>query len=105
MTFEYDFNQLLALYGDTIFPQLATIVARYLTPQSDNILMNTRHASVRQSIEHLFGSQKNAFKLCAAAHRFQMFLHGVKVSRMIFNSFFLFNCYTCMNESPNNHIL
>ena len=39
-------GQYPALYGDGIFPQLSTIVARYSAPDSDQDVINVRMASV-----------------------------------------------------------
>jgi hypothetical protein len=99
------YNQLPALYGDGIFPQLATIVARYRTNNSDLHRINRRMASVRESIEHLFALHTETFDLFNNSHRLQLLLGGVQVSRLVLNSFFLLNCYTCMNESPNDFTL
>ena len=52
------FDQFPALYGDGIFPQLATIVARYSSPDANEQRINVRLASVRQSIEHIFALHK-----------------------------------------------
>ena len=98
-------NQFPVVYGDGIFPQLSTIVARYSHPNCDETTINRRMSSVRQSIEHIFGLHKKTFNLFGANHRFQLLVGGVEVSRLIFNSFFLFNCYTCFNESPNHFLV
>ena len=40
-------NQFSAVYGDMIFPQLSTIVARYSTPDENEGQINTHLVSVR----------------------------------------------------------
>ena len=64
--------------------------------------MCTRMASVRQSIEHLFAGHDQTFGLSTSFRRFRILLSGTEVSRIMINSFFLLNFYTCMNESPSN---
>ena len=63
------YDQFPALYGDGIFPQLATIVARYGMPNENEGRVNRRLASARQSIEHLFGLHKNLFGLFSIPQR------------------------------------
>ena len=62
-------------------------------------------SSVREIIEHIFGYHKKTFKLFSANNRFQLLIGGVEVSRLIFNSVFLLNCYTCFNESPSHFLV
>ena len=64
-----DYDQFPALYGDGIFPQLATIVARYNTSDSIESRINLRMLSVRESIEHLFAMHTQTFALFTSAHR------------------------------------
>ena len=64
------FGQFPALYGDGIFPQLATIVARYATPNGNKGRIHVRLSSVRQSIEHIFALHKNVFQLFSFPDRF-----------------------------------
>ena len=95
-------NQLPALYGDGIFPQLVTIIARYQVASGSESRVNHILAAVRQSVEHLFCIHSNVLGLFSIPQRFKLLIHGVEATQMILNSFFLLNCYTCMNESPNN---
>lgn len=95
-------NQFPAVYGDGIFPQLATIVARYGLSNENESRVNRRLASVRQSIEHIFGFHSNTFELFNIPNRFKLLVHGVDCQRMVVNSFFLLNCFICFNETPNN---
>ena len=92
-------GQFPALYGDGIFPQLAAIVARYRIAGVMERAINRRMASIRQSIEHMFGCHHTMFRLFNDADRFRLLVQGVEVSRLVFNSFFLFNCYNCLNET------
>ncbi len=96
------FDQFPACYGDGIFPQLATILARYTMADESEQRVNRRLASARQSVEHLFSLHFNTFGLFSIPHRFKLLVHGVEVHIMILNSFFSLNCYVCFNESPNN---
>ena len=96
------FDQYPAVYGDGIFPQLCTIVARYSSPNASENRINVRMSSVRQSIEHIFALHKNTFDLFNIAARFRLMQGGVECYMLVFNSFFLLNCYVCLNESPNN---
>ena len=88
------FDQFPAVYGDGIFPQLATIVARYSSPDVNESRINVRMSSVRQSIEHIFALHKNTFKLFNVAERFRLMLGGMHCYMLLFNSFF---CLTVMS--------
>ena len=96
------FNQFPACYGDGIFPQLATIIARYAMADENEDRVNRRLAGARQSIEHLFSLHYNIFGLFNIPDRFKLLVHGVECRKMVIDSFFLLNCYNCLNESPNN---
>ena len=63
-------DQFPAVYGDGIFPQLATIVTRYGMANENEDRVNRRLASARQSIEHLFGLHKNLIGLFNIPQRF-----------------------------------
>lgn len=102
MNMEGASNQLPAVYGDGIFPQLSTIVARFSSPLYVQNMINLRMSSVRQSIEHLFAYHKNTFNLFTNPDRFRLLLSGDECSKIMFNSFFLLNCFTCLNETPNS---
>jgi hypothetical protein len=95
-------NQYPALYGDGIFPQLSTIVARYSSPDYYEDVINSRMAKVRQSIEHIFSHYKNMHFLVSISDRFRLLLHGDQVYKMTLISFFITNCVLCMNETTNN---
>ena len=97
-----EFNQLPALYGDGIFPQLCSIIARYSLANKNEVRVNKRLASVRQSIEHIFALHHNIFGLFSIPKRFKLLVHGLECRKIVLNSFLLLNCYVCFNESPNN---
>ena len=71
-------NQFPAVYGDRIFPQLSTTVARYLTPDKNEDRINTRLASVRQSIERIFGFHTNTFTLFSNTDRCCLLISGTE---------------------------
>ena len=65
-------NQYPALYGDGIFPQLSTIVARYASPDYYEDVINSRMAKVRQSIEHIFAQYRLMHFLFTIPDRFRL---------------------------------
>lgn len=95
-------GQLPAVYGDGIFPQRATIVARLRNPDMDQRRINYRMSSARQSIEHLFCNHHNHFKLFHNPERLRLLKTGVETYQIVFNSFLIFNCLMCFNESNNS---
>ena len=96
------FDQYHAVYGDGIFTQLCTIVARYASPNASGNKINVRTSSMRQSIEHIFALHKNTFDVFNIAARFRLMQGGVDCYMLVFNSFVFLNCYVCLNKSPNN---
>ena len=54
-------GQLPAVYGDGIFPQLPTIVAKYTLGNELEARVNRQLASARQIIKHLFAIHTNIF--------------------------------------------
>ena len=95
-------NQLPAIYGDGIFPQLPTIVARYQIPDDKETIINRILSSARQSIEHIFALHTNVFSLFSIPQCYKLLVQGTENTKMILNLFFLLNCYICLNESPNS---
>ena len=95
-------NQLPAVYGAMIFPQLAVVVACYSMPNQNQGQINRCLVSVRQSIEYMFTIHTNTFSLFNMHQRSYLLIHGVECYTIMFNSFFLLNYSMCMNESPNN---
>jgi hypothetical protein len=98
-----------ALYGDAIFQHLnhATIIARYdLIGTIEEIeflrRLNFRMSGIRQSIEHMYGQLFNLFRLLKTPHQFKLFNDGQLAYHVGVISFFILNCYTCLNGSPCN---
>jgi hypothetical protein len=91
-------GQLLpCLYCDGIFTNLATILPRYINPTPEEWLLNLKLASQRQCIEHMFGDHRNRFKLFSVPQYLRLFNQGVKVRREGLVSFFMLNCYYCLD--------
>ena len=95
-------NQLPASYGDDIFIQLATTIAWYCDELFGQCAINTMMILVRQSNKHVFASHYNCFKRFHRPKKSLLLVNGVHVKMVIFNSFFLLNCYICMNELSNS---
>ena len=85
------------LFGDGIFRVLATIVPRFRNPTPALRVLNRRLSALRQVIEHLFGDHHCRFKVFDVPSRLRLFRQGVKIRRMALGSFFLHNCYCCLN--------
>ncbi len=86
-----------ALYCDGFFAVLATILPRFTNPTPELHLLNLQMASFWQCIEHVFGDHRACFKLFAVPHYLHLFNQGVKVQRMIMVSFFVLNCFYCID--------
>lgn len=86
-----------ALYCNDIFAVLPTILPRFTNPTPDQHLLNLRLASLRQCIEHVFGDHWVRFKFFAVPYYLHLFNRGVKVRRLSLVSFFVLNCYYCIN--------
>ena len=69
-------KQFLALYGDGIFPQLSTIIARCSSPDFYEDLTNSRMTKVCQSIEHIFAQYILIHFLFSTPQRFLLLVHG-----------------------------
>lgn len=85
-----------ALYCDGIFAILVCILPRFSNPTPARHLINMRLASLRECIEHVFADHRIRFKLFGAPHTLRLFNQGVKIRRMFLVSFFLQNCYYCL---------
>jgi hypothetical protein len=90
-------GMLPALYCDGIFAVLACILPRFRLPTAAEHLLNLRLASIREVIEHVFADHRNRFHLFGTPHNIRIFNHGVKVRRMCLVSFFILNCYYCLD--------
>ena len=86
------------LYCDGIFNVLATILPRFVSPTPELLLLNMRLASLRECIEHVFGHHKNRFRYWQTLpYYLHLYSQGKKVRRMSLVSFFILNCYYCIN--------
>jgi len=56
-----------------------------------------KFASERQCIEHVFGDHRTCFKLFSVLHYWHLFDNGVKVQNQCLLSFFMLNCYYCLD--------
>ena len=107
--FEMPGGLLPALYGDAIFQNVnhTTIIARYNlvgTPEEIDFLgkLNYRMSGIRQSIEHMYGILFNLFRLLKTPRQIQLYNDGQLSYRLGVISFFILNCYTCLNGSACN---
>ena len=100
-----DSAPLPVVYGDGVFPLLPIILPRYVSAGEHERRINTRLAAVRQSIEHKFALYRNVFALFQQPQRFKLLHNGQDCVKIIFNSFLLLNCYTCLNESGSSFCL
>ncbi len=86
-----------ALYCDGIFAVLATILPRFRNPTNDLHILNMRLASLRECIEHVLGDHRNRFGIFRFHNRLHLFDRGVHVRKMCMVSFFILNCYYCLD--------
>jgi hypothetical protein len=91
-----------ALYCDGIFAVMATILPRFTNPTPELNLLNIWMASLWQCIEHVFGDHRARFKLFAVPQYFHLFNQGVKVWRMSMISFFILNCFYCIDGTQSH---
>ena len=52
---------------------------------------------MRQVIEHVFGMHKNMFRVFDLPQYLHLFNQGVKIRRMFLVTFFMQNCFNCIN--------
>ena len=62
-------------------------------------------SSVRQSIEHLFSFHYNLFKLFQQPDHFRLLVSSIESYKLLFNSFFLWNCYQTIHQSSSYFLL
>jgi hypothetical protein len=103
--YEMDGGVLPALYGDAIFANVphTTIVVRFnivgdAAEQEFLRRLNYRMSGVRQGVEHMYGA---LFNLKTTRH-IKLFRYGETAYRLGVISFFILNCYTCLNGSTCN---
>ena len=88
-----------ALYCDGIFAVLNCILPRFRNPSEVLKLLNMCLASLRVCIEHVLGDHTNRFKIFVSSRYLSLINDGAKVRRMCLGSFFVLNCYSCINGS------
>ena len=91
------------LYCDGIFSLLATILPRFTNPSEEEKLLNMRLAGIREIIEHVFSDHHIRFKIFQVPDRLQLFNHGVRVRKMLLMSFFILNCYYCLEGTRSSY--
>ena len=91
------------LYCDGIFQNLATIVPRFVNPLPEQTLQNIIFASQRQCLEHVFGDHRTHFKWFGMHHRLHLFNQGVTIQRECLLSFFMLNCYYCLDGTRGGY--
>jgi hypothetical protein len=64
--------------------------------------MNYHMSGIRQSIEHMYGNFFNLFWLLKTPRQIQLHNDGQLSYRLGVISFFILNCYTCLNGSACN---
>ena len=100
------------LLGDGIFRHLAAnsdVLTSYHMQVANfelaawQVNENRLFKSIRQHIEHSYGSIETIFTLCAGKQNFK--LRGLQpIANEVLNlSFFLFNCYTCDNRNSSSN--
>ncbi len=90
-------------YCDGIFPDLATIVPHFVNPLPDQTLQNIIFTSQRQCLEHVFGDHRVRFKWFGMTHRLHLFNQGVIIRRECLLSFFVLNCYYCLDGTRGGY--
>ncbi len=90
-------NLFPALYADGIFASLATILPRFRNPDEVQRLLNIRLASLREVIEHVFAQHRNKFRVFDTPQYLRLFNRGVQMRKMFMVSFFMMNCFNCIN--------
>jgi hypothetical protein len=91
------------LYCDGIFAIHPTICPRFVNPTPAQAYLNLKFASERQCIEHVFGDHRTRFKLFSVSHYFHLFDNGVKVRKQCLLSFFMLNCYYCLDGTRSGY--
>ena len=84
------------LFCDGIFAVLATIVPRYNNPTPAQNLVNLRMNSLREVNEHVNARHKGLFGLFEIPKYLRIYKKGVQVRRLCVVSFFIQNCYYCV---------
>ena len=83
--------------GMDFFGLLATIVPRFCNPTPSLRLLNQRLCALREVIENVFAQHYLRFGISDVPDRLRLWTDGVKTRRMSLGSFFVLNCYYCLN--------
>ena len=95
---EYGNEVPMVLYGDSIFKPSHVILRRIDNATSEvDKLINGRMNSCRTSVEMMFGSMFNLFKILGAKKKLKLLKNGRYIRKLILVIFFLHNCHTCFN--------
>ena len=90
-------NQLPCLFYDGIFAVLATIVPKFPNESEALQLLNMKLSGLREGTEHIFADHKGMFQLLDRPRYLSLFIRGVHIRRLFTMSFFIQNCYICIN--------
>ena len=84
------------VFCDGIYKVLATVVPRYVNPTPPEHLLNMRLNGLRILNEHVHARHKALFKLFQVPQQLMLYKKGVQMRRLIVTSFFVQNCYYCL---------
>ena len=76
---------------------LSTVLPRFNNPTPPLHLLNVRLSLLREYNERILADHHNRFKIFDVSDHLHLFWQGVKVRRMSLGSFFVLNCYYCIN--------
>jgi len=95
-------GHLPAVYADGIFARLPCVVPRHRnTHDVQWQRINTRMASLRESIEHVYAHHSN---LCRGLHqweRLRLYRTGEDTTKLVFSSFLYWNSMQCIYQTFN----
>ena len=90
-----------AVFCDGIFAVLSTVVPRYVNPTPPQHLLNMRLNKFRQMNEHVNARHRQLFSLFAIPRYLMVYKKGVQVRRLCVVSFFIQNCYYCLQGNQS----
>lgn len=91
------------LYCDGIFAVLACILPRWKDPTPQQKLLNLRMSAEREGIEHIFSDHYVHFGIFRQPQLLRLFSNGVKVRKICLVSWFILNCYYCLNGNRSEY--
>jgi hypothetical protein len=98
-----DGHFLPSVFGDGIFQNLACIVPRYTGLLNEfQEFWNARMAALRIAIEHILGLHRNIFGVFSNHRLIRLLIGGEHWHKMTLMSFFMLNCYNCLNQTSSN---